>query len=462
MKLHPMPKTSSSNVLNIRKRHTPDRSGPGHFMRNLAILCALILVGFAGFVLLRDGSAPVLKLSPQTGAASYATNFSLNLTSARAGLKDCVITATQEGKRVEVLRRSFSDKQLAHTEAFRLPREAGFKEGPLELAIVVHDNALLAFLGRGKTSLVQHLTLDFSPPRLSVNPGIHNVNQGGGGLVSYTISKPVERTGVVVGERFFPAFQQKDGQFLCYFAMPYDMAPTNFKPKVMAQDKAGNEATQSITVLGIPKVFKSDKLNIPDEFLNDKMSQYSSMYPELKTPLDIYKRVNTELRKQNEADLLKIGQDTSPTPLWTGAFLRLPAAAGRAGFGDQRDYYYNGEKIDHQTHMGVDLASVANAPVPAANAGRIVYAGFFGIYGNCVIIDHGLGLQSLYSHLSEIEVTKGTDVKKGQIIAKTGATGLAGGDHLHFGMIISGLQVSPVEWWDEHWIKDNIIKHMTK
>jgi murein DD-endopeptidase MepM/ murein hydrolase activator NlpD len=462
MKLHPMPKTSSSNVLNIRKRHTPDRNGPGHFMRNFAILCVLILVGLAGFVLLRDGSAPVLKLTPQTGAASYATNFSLDLTSARAGLKDCVITATQDGKRVEVLRRSFSDKQLAHTEAFHLPRVAGFKEGPLELAIVVRDNALLAFLGRGKTSLVQHLTLDFSPPRLSVNPGIHNVNQGGGGLVSYTISKPVERTGVMVGERFFPAFQQKDGQFLCYFAMPYNMAPADFKPKVIAQDKAGNEATQSITVLAIPKVFKSDKLNIPDEFLNDKMSQYSSMYPELKTPLDIYKRVNTELRKQNEADLLKIGQDTSPTPLWTGPFLRLPAAAGRAGFGDQRDYYYNGEKIDHQTHMGVDLASVANAPVPAANAGRIVYAGFFGIYGNCVIIDHGLGLQSLYSHLSEIEVTKGTDVKKGQVIAKTGATGLAGGDHLHFGMIISGLQVSPVEWWDEHWIKDNIIKHMTK
>jgi len=462
MKLHPMPKNSSSNVLNIRKRHTPDRSGPGHFMRNLVIFCALALVGLVVFVLLRDGSAPVLKLTPQTGAASYTTNFNLNLSSSRAGLKEIVITATQDGKRVEVLRRNFPDKQLAHTEAFRLPRDAKFKEGPLELAITVRDNALLSFLGRGKTSLVQNLTLDFTPPRLSVNPGIHNVNQGGGGVVSYTVSKQVERTGVMVGERFFPAFQQKGGEFLCYFAMPYDMPPASFKPKVMAQDKAGNEATQSINVLAIPKVFKSDKLNIPDEFLNDKMSQYSAMYPELKTPLDIYKRVNTELRKQNEAELLKIGQETSPTPLWSGPFLRLPAAAGRAGFGDQRDYYYNGEKIDHQTHMGVDLASVANAPVPAANAGRIVYAGFFGIYGNCVIIDHGLGLQSLYSHLSEIIVAKGTDVKKGQIIAKTGATGLAGGDHLHFGMIVSGVQVSPVEWWDEHWIKDNIIKHMTK
>jgi len=460
MKLQPMPKNRSGNVRNIRKLHTNDRGRPGHFLRNLLIFCGAAFICLLVFVLVRDGGAPTLKLSPQTGAASYATNFSLNLTSARAGLRELVVTATQDGKRVEVLRRTFPDKQLTHAETFQLPRASGFKEGPIELSITARDNALLSFLGRGKTSLTQQLVLDFSPPRLSVNPGIHNVNQGGGGVVSYTVSKPVERTGVAVGEHFFPAYQQKNGAFLCYFAMPYDMPTESFKPKVIAQDKAGNEATQSINILAIPKVFKSDKLNIPDSFLNDKMSQYSSMYPELKTPIDIYKRVNTELRKQNVDELLKIGLDTSPTPLWTGAFLRLPAAAGRAGFGDQRDYYYNGEKIDHETHMGVDLASVANAPVPAANAGRIVYAGFFGIYGNCVIIDHGLGLQSLYSHLSQIDVAKGTMVKKGQIIAKTGATGLAGGDHLHFGMIISGLQVSPVEWWDEHWIHDNIEKHV--
>ncbi|OIO01356.1 MAG: hypothetical protein AUJ49_08110 [Desulfovibrionaceae bacterium CG1_02_65_16] len=428
----------------------------------MLVLCGAAILCLLVFVLVRDGGAPVLKLTPQTGAASYSTNFTLNLASARAGLKELVVTATQDGKRVEVLRRTFPDKSLTHTESFRLPRASGFKEGPLELAIIARDNALLSFLGRGKTSLIQNLVLDFSPPRLSVNPGIHNVNQGGGGLVSYTVSKPVERTGVMVSDHFFPAYQQKNGEFLCYFAMPYDMPAALFKPRVMAEDKAGNEASQSINVLAIPKIFKADQLNVPDSFLNDKMGQYSAMYPELKTPIEIYKRVNTELRKQNVAELLKIGLDTSPTPLWTGAFLRLPAAAGRAGFGDQRDYFYNGEKIDHETHLGVDLASVANAPVPAANSGRIVLAQFFGIYGNCIIIDHGLGLQSLYSHLSEINVTKGQQVAKGQIIAKTGATGLAGGDHLHFGIIISGLQVSPVEWWDEHWIKDNITKHMVK
>jgi len=457
-----MRKTKSGGLSHNMKLHPTDRKSAGKFLRTLLALCAVAVIGLVVFVFLRDGRAPVIKLTPQTGAASHTTNFTLTISSGSTGLRDCVIIAAQDGKRVEVLRKNFSDKQREHTEAFRLPRDAGFKEGPLELSITVRDNALLAFMGRGKASLVEKLTLDFSPPRISVNPGIHNVNQGGGAAVGYTVSKPVERTGVIVGERLFPAFQQKDGMFICYFAMPYDMEPSNFKPKIMAQDKAGNETTQSISVLAIPKVFKSDKLNIPDSFLNDKMNQYTALYPNEKTPVEIYKRVNKELRKQNEEELIRIGQDTSPTQLWSGPFLRLPASAGRANFGDQRDYYYNGEKIDHQTHMGVDLASVAQAPVPAANTGRIVYAAFFGIYGNCVIIDHGMGLQSLYSHLSEIHVTKGAEVKKGQIIAKTGATGLAAGDHLHFGMIISGLQVSPVEWWDEHWIKDNITRHMNK
>ncbi len=444
------------------KIHPAEKKSSGAFLRACALLSLIAFVGLAVFVILRDGGAPVIKLTPQTGAASYATEFNLTLSSGRSALKDCTITASQDGKRVVVLQKLFAEPQLTHTESFHIPREAGFKEGPLEMVIVVRNNALLSLLGRGKSSLVQNLTLDFSPPRLSITPGTHNVNQGGGAVVSYTVSKPVERTGVAVGQYFFQAYQQPGGEWQCYFAMPHLMQPSDFKPKVIATDKAGNQATQNVTVLAIPKPFKADKLNIPDEFLNSKMSQYTALYPAEKSPLDIYKRVNTELRKQNEAELFKIAQDTSPTPLWSGPFLRLPNSAGRANFGDQRDYFYQGEKIDHQTHMGVDLASVANAPVPAANTGRIVYAAFLGIYGNCVIIDHGLGLQSLYSHLDEISVTMGAQVNRGDIIGKTGTTGLAGGDHLHFGMVIGGLQVSPVEWWDDHWIKDNILAHLKK
>jgi murein DD-endopeptidase MepM/ murein hydrolase activator NlpD len=86
----------------------------------------------------------------------------------------------------------------------------------------------------------------------------------------------------------------------------------------------------------------------------------------------------------------------------------------------------------------------------------VVYADFLGIYGNVVIIDHGLGLQTIYAHLSSAAVTAGQSVAKDEIIGHTGTTGLAGGDHLHYGVAVSGIPVQPIEWWDATWIKNNI------
>jgi murein DD-endopeptidase MepM/ murein hydrolase activator NlpD len=89
-----------------------------------------------------------------------------------------------------------------------------------------------------------------------------------------------------------------------------------------------------------------------------------------------------------------------------------------------------------------------------------VYAAPLGIYGNCVVIDHGYGLQSLYGHLSEIGVKEGDAVQRGQVIGKSGQTGLAGGDHIHFSMLLEGVQIDPKEWWDAHWIADHVAKRV--
>ena len=83
-------------------------------------------------------------------------------------------------------------------------------------------------------------------------------------------------------------------------------------------------------------------------------------------------------------------------------------------------------------------------------------ARYFGIYGNTVVIDHGYGLMSLYGHLSSIAVEPGQQVDRAQQIGRSGATGLAGGDHLHFTMLLQGLPVNPREWWDAHWLHDRL------
>jgi Membrane proteins related to metalloendopeptidases len=289
----------------------------------------------------------------------------------------------------------------------------------------------------------------------------HNVRQGGVGAVSFTLSEEPEAAGVVVGNEFFPAFKMDNGHYFGLYVFPYDMAPKDFVPRIKAVDKAGNEAQTSFRYQAIPRKFREDKINISDNFLDSKMPQYYDIITDTRDNLQIYLRVNNDLRKENSKFLHELGLKTAPRMLWDKkAFMRLPNSAPKAGFGDHRTYYYQGKEIDHQTHMGVDLASLEGATVPAANSGKVAFTGFFGIYGNTVIIDHGLGLQTLYAHLREIDVKTGQDVKKGDPIGKTGTTGLAGGDHLHFGVLVFGHETSPIEWWDQHWIDDNILSKL--
>jgi murein DD-endopeptidase MepM/ murein hydrolase activator NlpD len=78
------------------------------------------------------------------------------------------------------------------------------------------------------------------------------------------------------------------------------------------------------------------------------------------------------------------------------------------------------------------------------------------------MIDHGMGILTLYGHMSSIDVEVGDTVQKNDIIGRTGQTGLAAGDHLHYGIYINGVAVRPIEWWDEKWIKDNVVNKINE
>jgi murein DD-endopeptidase MepM/ murein hydrolase activator NlpD len=166
--------------------------------------------------------------------------------------------------------------------------------------------------------------------------------------------------------------------------------------------------------------------------------------------------MNNGLRAANAAVLTALATGSEQVFYWRERFLGLPGSAERSRFADQRTYIYEGQVVDHQDHLGFDLASTRNAPIPAANDGVVVLARYFGIYGNAVVIDHGYGLMSLYGHLASIDVAEGQKVARGETVGLTGETGLAGGDHLHFTILLQGLPVNPREWWDAHWIRDRL------
>ena len=280
----------------------------------------------------------------------------------------------------------------------------------------------------------------------------------------YQTSSDTEKSGLFVDDLFFPGFpvdgKSQEGIHACYFAIPHNagLNPTIY---LWAKDRAGNRSKNTFYHHIRKKRFRKERINITDRFLK-RVLPYFSFYLSNSEESDIkkYIKINNDLRKTDHSTLLKLKKKTTPKRLWQGTWVRLKSAATMARYGDHRSYFYKGMKVDEQDHLGIDLASLANSPIQAANHGRVIFAERNGIYGLTVALDHGQGLVSIYGHLNSIGVKLDQDVKKGDIIGLTGQTGLAGGDHLHFSIMVNGIFVNPIEWWDDHWIKDNITRKL--
>lgn len=331
-------------------------------------------------------------------------------------------------------------------------------EGPATLEVWATDHSWLAWLRRGPR-LTHAVTVDLTPPSLEVLSAQHVARLGGSECVVYRAGADAVTSGVQVGAEFFPGVGGlfADGALrAALFAIPQD-AP-DAKPTAVAVDAAGNRRSTGIDVDVRPRTFADKTLPLSTDFLTRKVPellQANGLDPSGDLVAG-YLRINRELRAATETRVRELCRESIPQPLWQGAFLRLPNSAPLSGFADRRSYLYEGKLIDRQTHLGFDLASLRASPVPAANTGRVVFAGPLGIYGNTVILDHGLDLFSLYGHLSTLAVTAGAQVARGDTIGNTGDTGLAAGDHLHFSIMIHGVHVDPVEWWDAHWIQDHV------
>ena len=417
----------------------------------------LVVVGLisAGIFYFRDTKAPQLSLTPGSGPITKNTKLLLSLNDEGMGIKNVQIVVIQGSNNLPLLKRDFAPQTSVADLELDL---SGLKlqEGGLQIEVNTTDQSIY-HLGKGNsTQQLFTLSYDTRAPIISILSKAHNFTKGGSGLVMFALNEEAETTGVQFGNYFFPAYQQESGHYACLIAYPYNVKESDFVPRIMARDFAGNERQLGIYYRAKNKKFRQRKINISDRFLSQKNPEFEALAEEIDNPLDIFLYVNQDVRKQNREKISEFSTKTASTPLWEGAFLRQPKAASLAQFADHRTYYYNGKKIDKQVHLGQDLASVAQAEIIAENAGEVVWAEYLGIYGLCVLIDHGLGLQSLYAHMSQLDVVPGDMLTRGQVIGRSGATGMAGGDHLHLGVFISGVPVQPIEWWDAHWLRDNI------
>ena len=421
------------------------------------LLLLLILIGLVagGIFYFRDTKAPQISLTPGSGPISSKTPLTLALEDEMTGLRDLTVPLIQQDRRIDLVTQSFPPETRNHQLELDLTGKK-VKDGPFQIEVTAIDQSIYHLAEGNRSQQTFQLTYDTRAPIISILSKAHNFTKGGSGLVLYQLSEETTKHGLIVGDRFFPGYQQEAGYYACLLAFPYDIKEADFIPRIVAVDLAGNERQAGIYYRAKNKNFRKRKINLSENFLQMKTPEFEALVPEVVEPLDIFLYVNGEVRKQNRAKMADLGKQTSATPLWEGAFKRHTNSSTVAYFADYRDYYYAGKKVDQAVHLGYDLASVAQAEILAANTGNVLFADYLGIYGLCVVIDHGLGLQTLYAHMSQLDVQAGDQVSKGQPIGRSGSTGMAGGDHLHFGTFVSGMPVEPKEWWDGHWLKDNV------
>ena len=426
----------------------------------LALIVIAAMAGGAYFLWPRFESVPPqITVSPNVDIFGLAP-LEIQVTDNGTGLRSVTATLSQGGTEHQLASEQFDRSASEQKIAIALAKVSGVKEGPAVLRVTARDASLWHFFSGNEAVLEKSITIDITPPTLELIADDRYVNFGGVGVIVYKASADTATSGVKIGDYFFPGvsgqIRDHPDHFLALFAHPYN-APPEARATLVATDKAGNTRELRLAYELKNVRYKKSTLALSDSFLQNKVAPLlADATARQGAPKDVFVAVNKRLRKENEDRITAITAKVTPSMLWKDAFAQLSNSKVEANFADQRTYTYNGEPIDTAYHLGYDLSVTKHYPVEAANSGTVAFTGDLGIYGNAVIIDHGLGLFSLYGHLSSIDVKEGDSVAKRQVLGKTGETGLAAGDHLHFGIYLDGVAVLPVEWWDQKWIDENI------
>ena len=446
----------------------------------LALIVVLVLAFAALYTAAGRGAPPQLTIEQPGRFVGQTGSVEVTAAAPNAQLTALTITLEQNGKTIPLF--TLDGPQTATVTRVdathvRISRPLGkqsvpeLQSGAARMVVTATRPSLLK-LRQLTSTATKDFQVRLEPPRIAVLSTHHYVNHGGSEMVVYKATPPDISSGVRVGDVEYLGFPASGAGVegadpslkVAFFALLYDQ-PLNTPIAAFARDEAGNQAKATFIDNAFEKPFKKSRIEIDDKFINRVVPEIIEHSPELKMTapaqdspemLQAFLRVNGELRKSNAQEIAAMAAKTSPSRLWEGTFVQLGNSQVEASFADRRTYVYKGKEIDQQTHLGFDLAVTEHVPVAAANAGTVLNASWLGIYGNCVILDHGMGVQSLYAHLMSFDVKVGDKVTRGQIVGRSDSTGLAGGDHLHFTMLVGGRMVNPVEWWDAHWIADRV------
>lgn len=445
----------------------------------LSIILVLLLAAAGVYIVAGRAQGPAITITQPGRFVGQTATLDLTVDAPKGRLERLDVYVEQKGQRTPVASLANAQLRQEGPDRVRLQQPFGkqtvpsLQEGPARI-VVIATRPVLRGLRHAQATVIKDVQVRLEPPRVSIVSTHHYINHGGSEIVVYRVTPPDVVSGVKVGDTEYPGYPASGAAGLAnvqlpdpsmkvaFFALLYDQ-DMNVPISLFARDEAGNSARADFEYRVFPKPMRRSNIRLDDKFLNRVVPAILEHTPDLKPQGDTLAKflaINGELRRKNAEQIASFAQKTEPRILFSGPFQQMGNSQVEAAFADHRTYFYQEREVDQQVHLGFDLAVTANVPVRAAQNGHVLFADYLGIYGNCVIIDHGMGVQSLYAHLSSFDTKAGQTVEKDQVIARSGMTGLAGGDHLHFTMLVQGHTVTPVEWWDPHWIEDRIVRKL--
>ena len=264
-----------------------------------------------------------------------------------------------------------------------------------------------------RQSVDQRVSLNISAAARAIQPGEVVV-------LTITTSRPVAALHVRAFERELWPFAENSTTWRVLVGIDLEVPSGKYSVAITAGEGVAQSRAAHVLLVQ-PKTFQTRKLTVDPAFVNP--------------PADVQPRIQSEA-----ARLARVWGSPSKSRFWNGQFVRPVGEAANSAFGSRS--VFNGQA--RNPHSGADFASPAGTPVRSPNAGRVALAGDLYFTGNTVVLDHGLGLFSLFAHLESIDVREGDSVVAGQFLGNVGATGRVTGPHLHWTVRLNDARVDPL------------------
>ncbi len=431
-----------------------------------------------------ETSAPTIEFfdGQPRGVGLTPTTLHLELSDWGAGLDEVVARVHQKSLTKEILRQSLRGQSSA-TISFELAGERlRLEEGSVTLEIKAFDRS---FWSNSAQKTVE-LRVDYRKPRLEVVTVMHNTRRGGAQLLIYkAIDEALAVSGVKVGNQTFvgypaagldPEFDNKS-MFAVLYSVP--LAEGNDPVvRLFAQDAVGNGNSTNFSYRILSRSERQIVVKVPDEFLRGTVNDLADRaYPRLRqlalasgesfgyrassgSDAELYEKLRLVLSKvwplDNQDLLAQLNKPSRFERSWNVPFIQ-PNGVVLAGFGDR--VVYKGDWVDSPSAVQTGFEfqmSKSDPTVYAAADGIVSYVGDVGVYGRTVILDHGLGLRTVYSRLAGIAVKEGQSVAAGDELGTAGRTGFSRTLNTFFEVRIQGVPSDPREWWDRSWFEGHI------